>query len=195
MQDLPGYDRFRRVPVRSFAPRSRERPGEGSQMKEWNLATEEGLREACAVVEEQIHPQQVARVTAFLEEVAAVPQGERASPAFQKRIWLGNPIALVSGPRPKAALENPRFHRWFADRTNAELPTDWKLRSVALADIFWETVDRPGFKRRAGRPRQRTLCTLAALFPEHLTGTVAEDRLKDLQWRMGSSAASLEGPT
>ena len=154
-------------------------------MKEWNLATEEGLREACAAVEEQIHPQQVARVTAFLEEVAAVPQGERASPDFQKRIWLGNPIALVWGPRPKAALDNPRFHRWFADRTKGKLPTDSTQRGEALANLFWETADR--LDQNTGRPRRYTLCALAALFPEHLTGVMAEDRLHALQSQMGPS--------
>ena len=166
----------------------------------WDLESEDGLREACAEAEKRIDPNQLARVTKFLTEVAAVPAAERASEEFQRRIWSNNLVAGMSGGTyewlPEEALGNPKHRRWFADRTNVRLPSDWKKRGEALADVFWETVDRPGFKLRTGRPRQRTLCTLAALFPAHLAGAVAEDRLKELQWRMGSSelwAAGVQG--
>ena len=71
------------------------------------------------------------------------------------------------------------------DQTDTELPTDWKERGETLADVFWQTVDR--FITSRGRPRRQMLRTLAALFPEHLTGAVAEDRLYALQSHMGSS--------
>ena len=165
-------------------------------MTDWDLTTDEGLREACAEVEEGIDREDLDQVTAFLEEVAAVPHSERASGDFQKRIWLSNPITNTPWWVPPAAFENTELRRWFADRTNVELPADWKRRGEALANVFWETVDRSGFIQRTGRPRRHTLRTLAALFPEHLTGAIAEDRLYELQSRMGSSpvwAAGVQG--
>ena len=153
----------------------------------WNLETEEGLREASAAAEERVDTGHLATVTKFLEEVAAAPPDERASEEFQRRIWLRNPIAHTMGWVPEEALANPELRQWFAYRTNTGLPMDWEKRGEALADVFWETVDRPGFIQRMGRPRRRTLCTLAALFPEHLTGAIAEDRLYALQSRLGSS--------
>ena len=164
-------------------------------MKEWNLTTEEGLREACAEVEGRIDPEKLARVTAFLGEVAAVPQGERANAEFQRRIWLENPIASATdaelGPRPKAVLDNTGFRRWFADRTKGELPKDWEQRGEALANLFWETANR--LLQSTGRPRRYTLCALATLFPEHLTGVLAEDRLYALQSHLGSSPVWARG--
>jgi|GEM_PF-2160993 len=166
-------------------------------MTDWNLATEEGLRQACVEVEKQIHPNRLARVTKFLAEVAAVPPHERASEDFQKRIWSSNLVAGMPGGTfewlPKAALGNQKHRRWFADLTNAQLPTDWEERGKALADVFWETVNR--FILSTGRPRRRTLSTLAALFPEHLTGAVNEEWLKELQWRLGWSELRASGLT
>ena len=137
-----------------------------------DLKTDKGLREACAEVENRIDPEQLARVTAFLEEVAAVTHGERASEEFQRRIWSSDLIAGMWGGTygwvPKEALGSPELRQWFADRTNAQLPVDWERRGEALADVFWETVNR--FILSTGRPRRRTLSTLAALFPEHLAG-------------------------
>ena len=154
-----------------------------------DLKTDEGLREACAEAERRIDPERLATVTKFLEEVAAVPQHERPSREFQIRIWRDNPIHDPGyniyefvGERE---LSSPELRTWFADQTNAELPTDWKERGETLADVFWETVDR--FETSRGRPRRQMLRTLAALFPEHLTGAVAEDRLYSLQARLGSS--------
>ncbi|MYB31001.1 MAG: hypothetical protein F4Y20_00295, partial [Acidobacteria bacterium] len=167
-------------------------------MTDWNLATEKGLREAFAEAEKRIDPNRLARVTEFLEEVAAVPPHERASEEFQRRIWRDNPI---HNPGYNAyefvgddELSSPELRSWFADQTNTELPTDWKERGETLADLFWRTVDR--FITSRGRPRRQMLRTLAALFPEHLTGAVAEGRLSTLQSHMGSSplwAAGLEG--
>ena len=188
------------MPVGSFAFRRRERPGEESRMTEprWDLATEEGLREACAELEGRIDPERLAQVTQFLEEVAAVPPHERASEEFQRRIWSNDLIVRTSEGTydwlPEEALGNLQHRRWFADRTNAELPTDWQKRGEALADVFWETANR--FILSTGRPRRRTLATLAALFPEHLAGAVAKGRLDALQSHMGSSplwAGGLEG--
>ena len=153
----------------------------------WDLESEGGLRAACEEAEKQIDPERLAGVKKFLEEVAAVPAAERASEEFQRRVWLRNPIADTLRWVPDEALGNPELRQWFADRTNTGLPMDWKKRGEALADIFWEIVDRPGFILKSGRPRRRTLHALAALFPEHLTGAIAEDRLQVLQSRMGSS--------
>ena len=164
---------------------------------EWDLESEDGLREACAEVENRIDPEALALVTAFLEEVAAVAHSERASEEFQRRIWSSDLIAGMWGGTygwvPKDALGNPDHRLWFADRTNAQLPVDWKERGEALADVFWETVNR--FILSAGRPRRRTLSTLAALFPEHLAGEVNEEWLKKLQWRMGGSELWASGFT
>ncbi|MCY4431346.1 MAG: hypothetical protein OXC11_13270 [Rhodospirillales bacterium] len=164
----------------------------------WDLKSEDGLRAAVAEAEKRIDPNRLARVTKFLEEVAAVPQSERASEEFQRRIWRDNPIHDPGynayefvGERE---LSSPELRTWFADQTNAELPTDWKERGETLADVFWEAVDH--FKTNRGRPRRQMLRTLATLFPEHLTGAVAEDRLYALQSRMGSSplwAMNFEG--
>ena len=163
-----------------------------------DLKTDEGLREACAAAERRIDPERLATVTKFLEEVAAVPQHERMSRDFQIRIWKDNPIHdpgyNVYEFVGERELSAPKLRTWFADQTNAELPTDWKERGETLADVFWETVDH--FKTSRGRPRRQMLRTLAALFPEHLTGAVAEDRLYALQSRLGSSplwAGGVEG--
>ena len=163
-----------------------------------DLKTDEGLREACAAAERRIDPERLATVTKFLEEVAAVPQHERMSRDFQIRIWKDNPIHdpgyNVYEFVGERELSAPELRTWFAAQTNAELPTDWKERGETLADVFWETVDH--FKTSRGRPRRQMLRTLAALFPEHLTGAVAEDRLYALQSRLGSSplrAGGVEG--
>ena len=163
-----------------------------------DLKTDEGLREACAAAERRIDPERLATVTKFLEEVAAVPQHDRMSRDFQIRIWKDNPIHdpgyNVYEFVGERELSAPELRTWFADQTNAELPTDWKERGETLADVFWETVDH--FKTSRGRPRRQMLRTLAALFPEHLTGAVAEDRLYALQSRLGSSplwAGGVEG--
>ena len=153
----------------------------------WDLATVEGIREACAAADERIDPEHLATVTKFLDEVAAVPPHERASEEFQRRIWLRNPIAYTMGWVPEEALANPELRQWFADRTNTGLPMDWEKRGEALADVFWETVDRPGFIQRMGRPRRRTLCTLVALFPQHLTGAIAAEQLQTLQSEMANT--------
>ena len=156
----------------------------------WDLKSEDGLRVACEEAEQRIDPNRLARVTKFLEEVAAVPPHERASEEFQRRIWLSDLIAGAWGGTwgwvPEEALANPRHRRWFADRTNAQLPTDWKKRSEALAEVFWETVNHRGFILNTGRPRRRTLSTLVALFPEHLTGAIASEQLQTLQSEMGN---------
>ena len=137
-----------------------------------DLKTDEGLREACAAAERRIDPERLATVTKFLEEVAAVPQHDRVSRDFQIRIWRDNPIHdpgyNVYEFVGERELSSPELRTWFADQTNAELPTDWKKRGETLADVFWETVDH--FKTSRGRPRRQMLRTLAALFPEHLTG-------------------------
>ena len=158
-------------------------------MVEPGWKSEDGLRKACAEAEKRIDPNRLVRVTKFLEQVANVPPRARASEQFQRRIWLSDLIPGMWGGTygwvPEEALGNPELRRWFADRTNVQLPTDWRKRGEALADVFWETVNR--FVLSTGRPRRRTLSTLVALFPEHLAGAIAEDRLKNLQWRMGSS--------
>ena len=162
----------------------------------WDLATEEGLRDACAEVEERIDPEHLARVTAFLEEVATASPADRATQQFQNKIWRENPICDTSNFVGEEELSSPELRTWFADRTNAELPTDWEERGETLADVFWETADHSNLRQSTFRPRRQALRTLVALFPEHLTGAIAEDWLSTLQFRMGSSplwAAGLQG--
>lgn len=152
-----------------------------------DLKSDEGLRKACAEVEERIDRERIARVTAFLEEVAAVPPADRATQEFQDRIWWKNPIRDTNNFVGEEELSNPELRTWFADRTNAELPTDWKERGAMLADIFWETADHPNLRQSTFRPRRQALRTLVALFPEHLTGAIAEEQLQILQREAGPS--------
>ncbi|MDE2881059.1 MAG: hypothetical protein OXP70_04355 [Acidobacteriota bacterium] len=164
-------------------------------MTQPDLKTDSGLREACADMERRTDPERLATVTQFLEDVAAVPRWERASREFQIQIWKNNPIHDPGWNTyefvGESKLSSAELRTWFADRTSVELPTDWKERAEMLADVFWETVDR--FETNRGRPRRQMLRTLAALFPEHLTGAVAEDRLYALQARLGSSPLWAEG--
>ena len=72
----------------------------------WDLNSEDGLRAACAEVEQRIDPNRLARVTKFLAEVAAVPAAERASWEFQKRIWCENPIRWTKAYVGEETLED-----------------------------------------------------------------------------------------
>ena len=151
----------------------------------WDLNSEDGLRAACAEVEQRIDPNRLARVTKFLAEVAAVPAAERASWEFQKRIWCENPIRWTKAYVGEETLEDEKLRKWFADRTNTALPADWRERVEVLWPIFWDAVNRPGIIQNGWRPRAQTLRALAALFPEHYTGALRSEPLRNLRVLMG----------
>lgn len=152
---------------------------------DWDLKSEDGLRAASTEAEQRIDPNRLARVTKFLEEVAAVPAAERASQEFQNRIWCDNPIRQTRAYVGEETLEDGELRQWFADRTNAVLPADWRERVEVLWPIFWEAVNRPGIVQNGWRPRAQTLRALAALFPEHLTGALRSEPLTNLRVLMG----------
>ena len=158
---------------------------------EWDLETEEGLRAACEAGEKRIDPGRLATVTRFLEEVAAVPAYERASRRFQELIWLeDNRIALTRRFVKANALGDATLRQWFAERTSKDLPEDPNERREALWEIYWETLNRPGIRQSSPKradwpPREQTLRTLAALFPQHLAGAIGRESLKALQEQMG----------
>ena len=151
----------------------------------WDLKSEDGLRAAGAEAAQRIDPNRLARVTKFLEEVAVVPQRERASREFQKRIWRENPIRWTKTYVGAETLEDEKLRQWFADHTNTVLPPDWRERVEVLWPIFWEAVNRPGFIQNGWRPRAQTLRALAALFPEHFTGALRSGPLRNLRVLMG----------
>ena len=151
----------------------------------WDLKSEDGLRAAGAEAAQRIDPNRLARVTKFLEEVAVVPQRERASREFQKRIWCENPIRWTKTYVGGETLEDEKLRKWFADRTNSALPADWSERVEVLWPIFWDAVNRPGIIQNGWRPRAQTLRALAALFPEHFTGALRSEPLTRLRVLMG----------
>ena len=160
-------------------------------MAKWDLKTDHGLRAACAEAQERLDPAHLARVTKFLQEVAAVPPDKRAEETFQQAMWQDNPIAKTLNFAGHA-VKDSGFRHWFAERTQADLPKDPAGRPDALWEIFWDTVNReeliwtnPEKADNKARPRRQTLRTLIALFPADLAGPIASESLIQLRQAMG----------
>ena len=112
----------------------------------------------------------------FLAEVRDADLQTRASEEFQRKIWDDNPVARVGMGTISvdAAIADPDFRSWLADRSLARIPAAREPRAAALDTLFdqLETwMDR--YTKRM--PRLKMYRVLASFFPSDVT-TVSDVR-------------------
>jgi len=160
---------------------------------DFDLKTDEGLRSAFEAKAREIEPESLDRVNRFLEDVAATPAEERATPEFQKRIWRNNPAVEMPDGVGKR-IEKDDFAKWFAERLPRELPAEPAERNEDLIRLVWDIANRkPALIQKSNgpwRPLMQTRRALVALYPEHTAGTCFSPRIKNLAKAMGGAPDS-----
>ena len=159
-------------------------------MPGFDLKTEEGLRAACEDAESRIDSARASELAAFLEEIREAPEAERATKAFQRRIWTDTKVfdgGLASNEELDSVLKRD-FRVWFAKQSARALPESGDDRTEALSDLFHEVLDRA--KAAIGyKPWVESLRTMALLFPEDFTALCNTGRLvrlaRDMDQKIG----------
>ena len=148
------------------------------------------LRQACSDVVENA-PEDSAYVKwgndlrEFLAEVGAAGLQKRASEEFQRRIWDDNPVSSTGrGTLPVgAAIADPEFRNWLAERSMERLPDAPERRKAALGRLYDELEEKV-CQYTNSTPRLKIYRVLAGFFPSDFTTVAYIDRLKRLHAAM-----------
>ena len=155
-----------------------------------NLSNLDELRQACADVLkiEQATPNYTSwgeELREFLAEVRDADLQTRTSEEFQRKIWDDNPVTSVGMGQISvdAAIADPDFRSWLAERSMARLPDASEPRATAL-DTFSDEL-----KQRMGRytdrmPRLKIYRVLAGFFPSDFTTLSHSSKLRQLHSSM-----------
>ena len=139
-------------------------------MPRFDLTTEEGLRAACEDAGSRVDSERASELAAFLKEIRRTPEADRATKAFQHRIWTDTKVwdgGLASDEELTSVLKKD-FRVWFAKQSVRTLPESGDERTEALSDLFHEVLDRA--KAAIGyKPWVESLRTMALVFPEDFT--------------------------
>ncbi len=161
-------------------------------MEHLDLKSDGGLRSACQEAEaSHANPDWRAALKIFFEGVRSASLAERASEAFQRRLWEENPVsnAGMGTVNVERAIEDEGFRRWLAEQSLCELPSDPGERTAALNTLHKQILQRlePLCDRM---PRLKILRVLAALFPEDFTTIADRGALRRLLIRMGGKGSA-----
>ena len=115
----------------------------------------------------------------FLAEVRAADLTTRATEEFQQRIWDYNPVSSTGlGFIPvDAAIADPEFRNWLAERTMEDLPDAPERRKAALDRLYGELEEK--VRQYTSRtPRLKIYRVLAGFFPLDFTTVANIDMTK-----------------
>ena len=148
------------------------------------------LRQACAdvVKTEQATPHYTSwgeELREFLTEVRDADLQTRTSEEFQRKIWDENPVSSVGMGQISvdAAIADPDFRRWLAERSVVQLPDAPEAQAMALDRLFDELEQRIG--RYTNRmPRLKIFRVLAGFFPSDFTTVSNFSMLRQLHSAM-----------
>ena len=121
----------------------------------------------------------------FLAEVHDADLQTRTSEEFQRKIWEENPVSSVGMGQISvdAAIADPDFRRWLAERSMVRLPDAPELRAAALDKLFDELEQWMG--RYTDRmPRLKIYRVLAGFFPSDFTTVSHVSKLRQLHSAM-----------
>jgi hypothetical protein len=155
------------------------------------LSDIEGLREACRVTLDAMNGNAASRqwgedLKSFLEYVRNSNMETRASVEFQQRVWDDNPVSAVGqgAISVDAAIADPEFRKWLAEKSLTALPQSLDERAVLLQELFNELTDR--VSRYTNRsPLLKVYRVLAAFYPTDFTTITHGRRLRQLHQAMG----------
>ncbi len=160
-------------------------------MERLDLKSDAGLKSACQEAEaSHAKPEWRARLKRFLEEVRSASLEERASEAFQRRLWEENPVsgAGMGTVNVERAIADEGFRRWLAEESLRRLPDDPGERTAVLNALHKEALERlePLCDRM---PRLKLFRVLAAFFPAYFTTLADQGALKRLLIQLGSKGS------
>ena len=148
------------------------------------------LRRACADVVERAptnsnYVQWGHDLREFLAEVRAADLQTRASVEFQRRIWDENPVSSTGQGyiSVDAAIADPEFRNWLAERSMERLPGAPERRKAALDKLYDELEERV-CQYTNSTPRLKIYRVLAAFFPSDFTTVAYIGRMKRLHAAM-----------
>ena len=155
-----------------------------------DLSNLDELRQACAdvVKVEQVPPTYASwgvELRELLAEVRDADLQTRMSVKFQRKIWEENPVTSVGMGTISvdAAIADPNFRSWLANRSLAQLPDAPDLRADALDKLFDEFETR--MRRYTSRmPRLKMYRVLASFFPSDVTTVSDVSKLRRLHSAM-----------
>ena len=121
----------------------------------------------------------------FLAEVRAADLQTRASAEFQRRIWDDNPVSSTGQGyiSVDAAIADPEFRNWLAERSMERLPDAIERRKAAL-DKLYNEVEEKVCQYTKSTPRLKIYRVLAGFFPSDFTTVAYIDRMKRLHAAM-----------
>ncbi len=155
-----------------------------------DLRNDEELKQACSDVVENAptdsgYVQWGNDLREFLAEVRTADFQTRASEEFQRRIWDDNPVSSQGqGNIPvDAAIADPEFRNWLAERSMERLPDSPERRKAALDNLYDELEEKVcQYTNRT--PRLKIYRVLAGFLPSDFTTVAYIDRMKRLHAAM-----------
>ncbi len=148
------------------------------------------LRQACSDVvenapEDSVYVKWGNDLREFLAEVRASSLQTRASAEFQRRIWDDNPVSSTGQGyiSVDAAIADPEFRNWLAERSMERLPDALERRKAAL-DRLYDELEKKVCQYTKSTPRSKIYRVLAGFFPSDFTTVAYIDRLKRLHAAM-----------
>lgn len=150
-------------------------------MAESKLQRPELLRDACEGIEKDWasgshRAQWLRNIADFINWFREASEPERASEAFQRKLWDENPVAAVGQGNIDITpvIEDPEFRRWIAVELGRKLDGDITSRRSHIEAIVKRL--RAEFQERLPRtPQLKMFRVLAIAFP-HDFSTVADGR-------------------
>ena len=155
-----------------------------------DLSNIDELKQACADVVENAptdsgYVQWGNDLREFLAEVRAADLQTRAGVEFQRRIWDDNPVSSTGQGYIKvdAAIADPEFRNWLAERSMEPLPGAPERRKAAL-DKLYDELEEKVCQYTNSTPRLKIYRVLAGFFPLDFTTVAYIDRMKRLHAAM-----------
>ena len=152
-----------------------------------DLATDEGLRAACAMIGPRDTSEWVQDLARTIQMVRSASEEERAERAFQERLWEHNHVASPGQGQISVtrALDADDFRKWLATASAEPLPESREHRVRALTALYAGLQDRiRGYVDRI--PHLKMFRVIAALYPEAMTTIADRHKVQELAKRMGA---------
>ena len=121
----------------------------------------------------------------FLAEVRAADLQTRATVEFQQRIWEDNPVSGTGRGyiSVNAAIEDPKFRNWLAERSMDHLPDTAERRKAALDNLYDELKEKV-CRYTNSTPLLKIYRVLAGFFPLDFTTIANIDMTKSIHAAM-----------